>query len=214
MTPAGAWRCLGAAAPPRAGARAIRVASAVFAVCVFVALAVGCPGLGTPHAGAAGWPDAASTGLGPADSAGSDIGRILDLGRPRDAWAVLEGFHDREQEAASGLTIRWTSSRSSFVWVPSTALSPREIAFRAKAPGEVPVRLSVAIDGVAAGGVEVGPGEFAEARLALEGAALARMTGAEPVRVELTSPVFVPKAAGGGDDPRELGIVLDRVVVR
>ena len=40
------------------------------------------------------------------------------------------------------------------------------------------------------------------------------MAGAEPVRVELESPVFVPKATGRGADPRKLGIVLDRVLVR
>jgi hypothetical protein len=40
------------------------------------------------------------------------------------------------------------------------------------------------------------------------------MAGGEPVRVALESPVFVPKATGVADDTRELGIVLDRVVVR
>ena len=44
--------------------------------------------------------------------------RILDLGSPRDAWAGLDGFHERETDPRSGLTMRWTSGRSSFVWVP------------------------------------------------------------------------------------------------
>ena len=74
--------------------------------------------------------------------------------------------------------------------------------------------VAVSIGGVPAGSVNVLPGDFAEARLALDEAARARMAGAEPVRVELESPVFVPKAAGLGDDPRELGVVLDRVLVR
>ncbi len=140
--------------------------------------------------------------------------RILDLGRPRDAWGALDGFHERETDARSGLTMRWTSGRSSFAWVPVTGLSPREIAFRAKAPGDSPVSVTVSIGGVPAGRVVVLPGDFAEARLNLAEPARIRMAGAEPVRIELESPVFVPKAAGLGDDPRELGIVLDRVVVR
>jgi hypothetical protein len=140
--------------------------------------------------------------------------RLLDLGRPGDAWAVLEGFHDREVDPKSGLTMRWTSARSSFLWFPSPTLAPREIAFRAKAPGETPVRLSVSIGGVDAGSVEVMPGDFSEARLALDGEGRARMCGAGPVRVELTSPVLVPTVDGRVVDPRELGVVLDRILVR
>ncbi|MFN7987743.1 MAG: hypothetical protein U0529_09740 [Thermoanaerobaculia bacterium] len=140
--------------------------------------------------------------------------RVLDFGRPRDAWASLEGFHDRQVDGPSGLTTRWTSSRSSFVWLPEPGFAPREIAFRAKAPGREPVRLSVSVGGVSAGTVDVPPGDFSEVRLAPPESARALLAGAEPVRVEISSPVFVPKAAGLGDDPRELGVVLDRVVVR
>jgi hypothetical protein len=140
--------------------------------------------------------------------------RVLDLGRPGDAWASLDGFHEREKEPRSGLTTRWTSGRSSFAWVPEAGLAPREIAFRAMAPGETPLRVEVSIGGVAEGSVEVGPGDFSEARLALSEGARARMSGAEPVRVELSSPSFVPAREGRGDDARELGFVLDRVVVR
>ncbi len=140
--------------------------------------------------------------------------RLLDLGRPRDAWGALDGFHERETDVRSGLTTRWTSGLSSFLWVPERGPAPREIAFRAKAPGKEPVRLSVAVGGLPAGSVDVPPGDFSEARLVLGEAVRALLAGAEPVRVELASPVFVPKAAGLGDDPRELGVVLDRVVVR
>ena len=140
--------------------------------------------------------------------------RILDLGRPRDAWGALDGFHERETDAKSGLTMRWTSGRSSFVWVPVAGLIPREIALRAKAPGAEPVWVALSIGGAPAGRVSVLAGDFGEARLVLDEAARMQMAGAEPVRVELASPVFVPKAAGLADDPRELGIVLDRIVVR
>ncbi len=140
--------------------------------------------------------------------------RILDLGRPHDAWGALDGFHEREADPQSGLTVRWTSGRSSFVWVPLPGLFPREIAFRAKAPGDAPVTVAVSIAGISAGSVSVLPGDFAEARLALDERARVRMAGAEPLRVELESPVFIPKAAGLGDDRRELGFLLDRVLVR
>jgi hypothetical protein len=140
--------------------------------------------------------------------------RLLDLGRPRDAWADLEGFHERERDERSGATWRWTKGRASFVWVPSPGFVPREVAFRAKAPGKGPVRVDVSIGGLAAGSVEVLPGVFAEARLALDPGARTLLSGAEPVRVEVSSPGWVPRDAGAGNDPRELGVALDRVVVR
>jgi hypothetical protein len=140
--------------------------------------------------------------------------RILDLGHLRDAWAALDGFHERETDSQSALTTRWTSARSSFVWIPAPGLRPREIALRARAPRDVPVRVFVSVAGSLAGSVDVLPGEFSEARLALDAGALGRMAGGEPVRVELESQVIVPRAAGLGEDPRELGILLDRVVVR
>ncbi len=157
-----------------------------------------------------------ATASAPPESLWERLGeeRILDVGSPRDAWGGLEGFHERETAPRSGLTMRWTSARSSFVWVPQPGLSPREIAFRTKAPGDAPVTVAVSIGGVPSGSVSVLPGDFAEARLALDEPARARLAGAEPVRVELESPVFVPKAAGSGDDLRKLGIVLDRVLVR
>lgn len=140
--------------------------------------------------------------------------RLLDLGRPSDAWASLDGFHEREKEPKSGLTTRWTSGRSSFAWVPEAGFVPREIALRAMAPGDAPLRVGVSIGGSAEGSVEVLPGGFSEARLALPERARARMSGGEPLRIELASPTFVPAKEGRGGDTRELGFVLDRVVVR
>lgn len=140
--------------------------------------------------------------------------RLLDLGSARDAWAALEGFHERERDERSGRTWRWTSARASFLWIPEAGLAPGEIALRAKAPGAAPVRVVVSIGGEPAGTAEVLPGDFAEARVSLPSPLRALLSGPEPVRVELASPVVVPKAAGLGDDARALGVVLDRVVVR
>ena len=140
--------------------------------------------------------------------------RLLDLGHPRDAWAALDGFHEREGNSRSGSTWRWTRGRASFAWVPVPGLVPREIVLRAKAPGKDPVRVQVRVGGAPAGSVEVLPEDFSDVPLALVGEACARMSAGGPVRVELTAPTFVPKDAGLGDDPRELGVVLDRVLVR
>jgi hypothetical protein len=172
------------------------------------------PGVSRPSAGCVLIREA--TMSMPPETAWERLGeeRLLDLGRPRDAWGVLDGFHERETDERSGLTMRWTSARSSFVWIPVAAVSPREIVFRAKAPGKEPVRVSISIGGVSAGSVDVLPGDLSEVRLALDEAARGRMAGPEPVRVELESPVFVPKAKGLADDPRVLGFVLDRVLVR
>ncbi len=140
--------------------------------------------------------------------------RLLDLGRPRDAWGDLEGFHERERDDRAGATWRWTTGHASFVWVPHAAFVPREIVLRARTPGALPVRVEVSVGGLAAGSVEVLPGGFSEARLPLAPGPRGLLAGVEPVRVELASPVHVPRAKGTGDDPRELGIALDRVLVR
>ena len=140
--------------------------------------------------------------------------RLLDLGRPRDAWADLEGFHEREVHEKSGASWRWTSGRAAFTWVPVPGLVPTELVLRAKAPGGAGVRVDVAFDGRAAGSVEVPPDDFAEVRLRLEPAARERLRAGDPVRIELSSPVLVPRDADLGGDPRRLGIALDRVLVR
>lgn len=140
--------------------------------------------------------------------------RLLDLGRPRDAWADLEGFHDREVHERSGASWRWTSGRAAFTWVPVPGLEPRELVLRAKTPGEAGVRVDVTFDESPAGSVDVPPGDFVEVRLSLDAAGRERLGRGDPVRVGLSSPVFVPKAAGRGGDPRRLGVALDRVLVR
>ena len=140
--------------------------------------------------------------------------RLLDLGRPRDAWADLEGFHDREVHETSGASWRWTSGRAAFTWIPAPDLAPGELVLRARAPGAAGVRVDVAFDGLAAGSVEVPPGDFAEVWLRLEPAARERLGAGDPVRIVLSSPAFVPRDEGFGGDPRRLGIALDRVLLR
>ncbi len=140
--------------------------------------------------------------------------RLLDLGRPRDGWADLEGFHEREVHARSGASWRWTSGRAAVTWVPVPDLEPRELVLRAKAPGGAGVRVDVAFDGRTAGSVDVPPGDFAEVRLRLEPELRARLAAGDPVRIELSSPVQVPRDTDLGGDPRRLGIALDRILVR
>lgn len=140
--------------------------------------------------------------------------RLLDLGRPRDAWADLDGFYDREVHERSGASWRWTSGRAAFTWVPVPGLEPRELVLRARTPGEASVRVEVAFDGRVVGSVEVPSGDFAEVPLSLEPEARARLRAGDPVRIVLSSPIVVPRDAGLGGDPRRLGIALDRVLVR
>lgn len=140
--------------------------------------------------------------------------RLLDLGRPSDAWADLEGFHEREVHERSGASWRWTSGRAAFTWVPVLGLEPGEIVLRARTPGASGVRVDVAFDGRAAGSVEVPPGDFAEVRLRLDASARERLRAGDPVRITLATPVLIPQDAGLGGDPRRLGIALDRVLVR
>ncbi len=140
--------------------------------------------------------------------------RLLDFGRPRDAWANLEGFHDREVHEKSGASWRWTSGRASFTWFPVPDLEPGEIVLRARTPSGAGVRVDVAFDGRAAGNVEIPPGDFAEVRIPLDPPARERLRAGDPVRITLATPVLVPRDAGLGGDPRRLGIALDRVLLR
>ena len=137
----------------------------------------------------------------------------VDVGSREDFRAAPEGFYARETAAGGNVDFRWTSGRGSLAWVPRPGFRPRQIAVRAMtAGGEVPVEVS--IDGRPAGTLFYRGGDFTEERLDLAGAALEAMTGTDPVRIVLSSPAVSPKASGKGEDARELGIAVDRVLVR
>ena len=108
----------------------------------------------------------------------------LDIGVGDDLHAVR--FHAKEQ--TEGRTFRWTQARS-FVIVNRLSATDRVLVFTMSDGGRPP----------AAPPADV--------------AAAAAATG-EPVRVMLRTVTWNPLAVLGTSDPRDLGVMLDRVAVR
>ena len=67
------------------------------------------------------------------------------------------------------------------------------------------------VGGLPAGTLHVPPGGFTDLGLDLPDDVRELFGGTAPVRIGLRSSVFVPKEAGAGDDPRPLGIAVDRI---
>jgi len=136
---------------------------------------------------------------------------LLDVGSPSDRSAGLEGFHARERLEALGVDVRWTSGDSSVVFSPVAGFSPARLVVRARAPSADAVDVDVSIGGVPAGALHLSPGDFTDVLLDLSAAAREPFGGTAPVRIGFRSNVYVPKTAGTGDDPRPLGIAVDRI---
>jgi hypothetical protein len=137
----------------------------------------------------------------------------VDVGTPGDFRAGLEGFFGRETAASLNADFRWTDGRASLLWVPRPGFRPHELAVRAMTPGGT-APVEVTIGGRVAGTLAFTGAGFSEERLELDGPAAAALAGTDPVRIVLGSPTVSPKRAGTGADPRELGIGVDRVLVR
>ena len=135
----------------------------------------------------------------------------LDVGAPSDRRAGLSGFHARERNEETGLEMRWTSGEASAIFSPVPGFVPRRLLLRVRPPGgeAVPVRISVA--GVACGEILVPPGDFEERHADLPDTARVAFRGADPIRISLSSPTWVPRREGRGNDDRPLGVGLTRI---
>ncbi|MCE7960294.1 MAG: hypothetical protein DYH06_20525, partial [Acidobacteria bacterium ACB2] len=140
--------------------------------------------------------------------------RRVDVGSPADRNADPWGFHDREELPSVSAEVRWTAGDASLLWVPERGFVPRQLAVRARVPGNAPVELTLLVAGSRAGSVAVPPGDFTEVRLDLPPLAVEALTGVDPVRIGLASATSCPRRDGTGDDPRELGVAVDRVILR
>ncbi|HJW13443.1 MAG TPA: hypothetical protein VJ776_02035, partial [Thermoanaerobaculia bacterium] len=138
-------------------------------------------------------------------------GFILDVGSASDRNADPDGFHARERTGPSGPGFRWTKEEASVTFSPVAGFVPVRLVVKARAPGAGRVPVRVTVGGLFCGEVSVTPGDFAESALVLPEAARTPFRGIDPVRIVLTSPTWVPRDAGQGDDPRALGVGVTRI---
>lgn len=138
----------------------------------------------------------------------------VDVGTSRDDLVGLKGFFDRETDPATSADYRWATGDASVLWMPIPSLTPRLLAVRGHAPGSDPVEVTLFVGDVRAGSVRFDGGSFSEGRVELSREAVALLTGPLPVRIRLSSATVSPKRLGRGEDARELGIAVDRIIVR
>lgn len=137
----------------------------------------------------------------------------LDVGISDDLHAVR--FHAKEQ--TEGRTFRWTQARS-FVIVNRIAAGSRALVLTMSDGGRPaaapPADVTVSIGERALGTVRVSGGfRDYEVPIPADVADAAARTG-EPVRVTIRTQTWNPLATLGTSDPRDLGVMLDRVAVR
>jgi hypothetical protein len=138
-------------------------------------------------------------------------GFLLDVGSAADTRADLAGFHARERIEKEGFDFRWTAGEASVAFSPVPGFSPDRLIVRTRQPTTSPLDVAVTVGGLPAGTLHVPPGGFSDLTLDLSEEVRDVFDGTAPVRIGLSSPVFVPKAAGTGNDPRPLGIAIDRI---
>ena len=137
----------------------------------------------------------------------------LDVGVSDDLHVVR--FHAKEQ--TDGRTFRWTQARS-FVIVNRIGPTARTIALwmndGGRPPAAPPADVTVLIGERILGTIRV-TGGFREYDVPIPpDVAAAAAASNEPVRVTLRTQTWNPLATLGTADPRDLGVMLDRVAVR
>jgi hypothetical protein len=138
-------------------------------------------------------------------------GFLLDVGSSADSRADLAGFHARERVKGEGIDFRWSSGEASAAFSPVPGFAPDRLVVRARGAALGPTEVAVSVGGLPAGVLHVPPGGFTDLDIELPAEVRSLFERTAPLRIVLRSPVFVPKAAGAGDDARPLGIAVDRI---
>jgi len=140
-------------------------------------------------------------------------GFSLDVGFQDDLNVVR--FHAKE--TSDGRTVRWTGPQS---FVAITGLTGRERTLSlvmhdgGRPAGAMPARVTVYFNDALVGTVDVTSG-FRTYDLPLPPDAVARAaTMSAPAQLRLVSTTWNPRALLGGNDDRDLGVMVDRVEVR
>ncbi len=135
----------------------------------------------------------------------ADDEALADLGTPRDELLDPVGFHVREAEKG-GQDFRWASPRVSVLWCPLEGFRPTTMRIRWRAPGDQPVRCTVAFGDTAEVPVEAPGGRFLETEVHLSSESSDALSSGGATRIEVACPVYT--APG---DSRLLGAVIDRI---
>jgi hypothetical protein len=148
--------------------------------------------------------------LGP--PVGEPPGRDLDVGINDDLNVIR--FHAKE--ISEGRTVRWSQGRS-FLIVNRIEPGDRTLALwmhdggrPAAAP---PADVTVSLGDRTLGTVRV-TGGFREYDLPIAANTAAAVANGEPVRITLQVATWNPLAVLGSPDPRDLGVMVDRVAIR
>jgi hypothetical protein len=126
-------------------------------------------------------------------------------------------FFGKEKLGGKGVPFRWTGAQS-FVVIPGIGPSARELRIEMSHGGRPPTA-PVPVVEVAIGdrvlGTATPDGEIRSYAFALPADLIAAAAvQADPIRVRLRVPTWNPQALIGGNDARDLGVLLTRVEVR
>jgi len=135
---------------------------------------------------------------------------VVDVGT-LDIHAIQEGFYGKD--AVGDRSVRWTGEEAllKLPCIPTT--DSRTLRLVLEVAGLRPVELSPASLEVYVGGVLVGrfsvANDFQEVQMDLPGSVLEEEGG----HVRLVSDIWIPAEHGVGSDGRDLGVLLDTIVV-
>ncbi len=137
----------------------------------------------------------------------------LDLGFQDDLYAVR--FYAKE--TTEGRSIRWTTAQS-YIAVPGISGAEREVTLTMSNGGRPdaapPAHVNVFFDGTPIGTVTVTP-EFQDYRFALPPAAVAAAARRDdPAQLRLVATTWNPHGLLGTPDDRNLGVMVDKAVVK
>jgi hypothetical protein len=151
--------------------------------------------------------------LTPAQPTDREAPFALDVGVNDDLHVVR--FHSKEQ--SEGRSFRWTRDRS-YVSLTHVDAADRELELVMSdggRPSKVPpARVTVSLDNQVLGSVSVGTG-FAPYAFPIPPALASSLsTRRTPVELVVATSTWKPESALGTADDRDLGVMLDRVLVR
>ena len=125
-------------------------------------------------------------------------------------------FHEKETQAGRDVTFRWTSDRSSML-IPTVSSQARTLTMWLNAGARPPTaerpEIDIYVNDTFLGSATPTTG-FQPYTFEIPDVVASAIEGIEePAVVRLESPTWSPRALLGADDARELGVMVDRVIL-